>query len=113
MSGSWTVREACHVDDAMAAYLLIAEALDGDGARGDAFNAGGGRPRAVREVVELICRITGSDVEPEFRGAGTTPGEIDRPYVDTTKLRRLTAWKAQVGLEEDLRRTVVPRHPAG
>jgi CDP-glucose 4,6-dehydratase len=107
-------RDYLYVDDAVAAYLLIAEALDGEKARGEAFNAGGGRPHAVREVVELICRIAGSNVEPDIRGAGTPRGEIDRQYVDTTKLRELTGWQPQVGLEEGLRRTVewYRAHPA-
>jgi CDP-glucose 4,6-dehydratase len=99
-------RDFLYVDDAVAAYLAIAEALDGDGARGEAFNAGGGRPHAVREIVELICRIAGTDVEPDIRGTGTPRGEIDRQYVDTTKLRELTGWAPQVALEEGLRRTV-------
>jgi CDP-glucose 4,6-dehydratase len=99
-------RDFLYVDDAVAAYLAIADALDGGGARGEAFNAGSGRPHAVREVVELICRIAGTDVEPDIRGTGTPRGEIDRQYVDTTKLRRLTGWAPQVTLEDGLRRTV-------
>jgi CDP-glucose 4,6-dehydratase len=107
-------RDYLYVDDAVAAYLLIAKALDGEGARGEAFNAGGERPHPVREVVELICRIAGSDAEPDIRGAGTPSGEIDRQYVDTTKLRTLTGWEPRVGLEEGLRRTVdwYRAHPA-
>jgi CDP-glucose 4,6-dehydratase len=99
-------RDFLYTDDAVEAYLLIAEALDGDGARGEAFNAGSGRPRAVREVVELVCRIAGTDVEPDIRGAGTPSGEIDRQYVDSTKLFELTGWRPRVGLEEGLRRTI-------
>lgn len=57
-------RDFLHVDDAVAAYLAIADGLAGDGARGEAFNAGGGRPHPVREVVELVCRIAGTDVSP-------------------------------------------------
>jgi CDP-glucose 4,6-dehydratase len=99
-------RDFLYVEDAVQAYLAIADALDGDGARGEAFNAGAGRPHAVREVVELICRIAGTDVEPDIRGKGTPRAEIDRQYVDTTKLRELTGWSPQVPLEEGLRRTV-------
>jgi len=107
-------RDFLHVDDAVAAYVAIADALGGDGARGEAFNAGGGRPHAVREVVELVCRIAGTNVEPDIRGSGTPHGEIDRQYVDTTKLRELTGWAPRVSLEEGLRRTVdwYRAHPA-
>jgi CDP-glucose 4,6-dehydratase len=107
-------RDFLYVEDAVAAYLQIAAALDGDGARGEAFNAGGGEPHAVREVVERICAIAGTDVQPDIRGTGTPAGEIDRQYVDTTKLRELTGWQPEVGLEEGLRRTVTwyREHPA-
>lgn len=108
-------RDFLYVDDAAQAYLAIADALDEDGAaRGEAFNAGGGRSHAVREVVELICRIAGTDVEPDIRGKGTPRGEIDRQYVDTTKLRETTGWAPRVGLEDGLRLTVewYRAHPA-
>ncbi len=99
-------RDFLHVDDAAAAYLAIAAALDGDGARGEAFNAGGDRPHSVLEVVRLVCRLAGTDVEPDVRGTGSPPGEIDRQYVDSTKLRELTGWRPRVELDEGLRRTI-------
>jgi CDP-glucose 4,6-dehydratase len=100
-------RDFLYVGDAVAAYLAIAAALDeGDGARGEAFNAGSGRPYAVRDVVELICRVAGTQVEPDVRGKGTPHGEIDRQYVDTSKLQRQTGWRPAVDLEEGVRRTV-------
>ena len=99
-------RDLLFVDDAVAAYLAVADALDGEGARGEAFNAGGGRSYAVREVVELICRIAGSNVEPDIQGEAIPYREIDRQYVDSSKLHALTGWRPRVGLEEGLRRTV-------
>jgi CDP-glucose 4,6-dehydratase len=98
-------RDLLHVDDAVAAYLAIADALPGQ-AVGEAFNAGGGRPHSVREVVELIVGAAGVDVEPDFQGAGNPDGEIDRQFVDSSKLRELTGWRPRVGLEEGLRRTL-------
>lgn len=98
-------RDFLHVDDAVSAYLAIASAL-GDGAAGEAFNAGGERPHSVREVVELIATVAGTGVEPEYRGAGTPDGEIDRQFVDSTKLRQLTGWRPEVELADGLRRTL-------
>ncbi len=88
-------RDFIHVDDAIAAYLAIAGALD-NGAVGEAFNAGGERPHSVREVVELITDAAGGTVEPDFQGTGNPDGEIDRQFVDSTKLRELTGWRPQV-----------------
>jgi CDP-glucose 4,6-dehydratase len=99
-------RDFLYVDDAVEAYLAVAAALDGGGACGQAFNAGSGQPHPVREIVEVVCRVAGSDVEPDIRGQGTPHGEIDRQYVDATKLRELTGWRPEVSLEEGLQRTV-------
>jgi CDP-glucose 4,6-dehydratase len=98
-------RDFLHVEDAVAAYLAIAGALD-DGAAGEAFNAGGERPHSVREVVELIAAAAGGGVEPDFRGAGNPDGEIDRQFVDSAKLRELTGWRPEVELDAGLRRTL-------
>ncbi len=99
-------RDFLHVDDAVSAYLAIAAALDVEGARGEAFNAGGERPHAVREVVDLIAAAAGTGIEPEYLGSGTPDGEIDRQYVDSTKLRELTGWQPRVELADGLCRTL-------
>ncbi len=99
-------RDFLHVDDAVSAYLAIAAALDREGARGEAFNAGGERPHSVREVVDLIAGAAGTGVEPEYLGSGTPDGEIDRQYVDSAKLRELTDWRPRVELTEGLARTI-------
>jgi CDP-glucose 4,6-dehydratase len=99
-------RDFLYVEDAAAAYLVLADNLHRDEIRGEAFNAGGGRSYPVREVVEIIARLSGTGVEPEIRGTGNPEGEIDRQYVDPTKLRELTGWEPTVGLEDGLRRTI-------
>jgi CDP-glucose 4,6-dehydratase len=99
-------RDFLYVEDAADAYLTIADALDRDDVRGEAFNAGGGSPHAVGEVVELIARLAGTDVEPLILGTGNPAGEIDRQFVDPTKIREVLGWERRVGLEEGLRRTI-------
>ena len=99
-------RDFLYVEDAVGAYLAISDALGRGEARGEAFNAGGGRPHRVLDVVELICRLAGSGVKPDVRGAGTPSGEIDRQWADFSKLQALTGWEPRVPLEEGLRRTI-------
>lgn len=99
-------RDFLYVEDAVAAYLAIAEALGRGEAAGEAFNAGGGQPHRVLDVVALICRLAGTGVEPDIRGTGTPSGEIDRQWVDHSKLTALTGWEPQVELEEGLERTL-------
>ncbi len=108
-------RDFLHVEDAVSAYLAIEVALREDPGRaaGEAFNAGGERPHSVREVVEAIVELAGGGVEPEFRGEGNPDGEIDRQFVDSSKLRELTGWRPRVELREGLRADarVVPGAP--
>jgi len=99
-------RDFLHVDDAVSAYLAIARALDDGRAGGEAFNAGGERPHSVREVVDLIATAAGTGIEPEYLGTGTPDGEIDRQYVDSTKLREMTGWRPRVGLADGLAATL-------
>jgi CDP-glucose 4,6-dehydratase len=102
-------RDFLYVEDAVAAYLAIWAALkEGahSAAAGEAFNAGGGEPHPVGEVVELICRLAGTDVRPDVRGGGKPSREIDRQWVEFSKLRELTGWSPQVTIEEGLARTI-------
>ena len=104
-------RDFLHVDDAVSAYLAIDDGLgrgaqSGDGLAGEALNAGGERPHSVREVVEWIVTEGGGGVEPDFHGAGNPDGEIDRQFVDSSKLRELTGWRPAVELSDGLRRTL-------
>jgi CDP-glucose 4,6-dehydratase len=105
-------RDFLYVEDAVAAYLAIARALEyeGDGGpgpvAGEAFNAGGGRPHRVLDVVEQICRLADTGVTPDIRGSGTPAGEIDRQWVDSTKLGSLTGWEPRVDLATGIERTI-------
>jgi CDP-glucose 4,6-dehydratase len=103
-------RDFLYVEDAVDAYLAIAAALDRpagpDSARGEAFNAGGGRPISVREVVDTLGRVAGAPLNAVYDPASTTPGEISRQYVDVGKIERVCGWRPRVGLEEGLRRTL-------
>jgi CDP-glucose 4,6-dehydratase len=102
-------RDYLYASDAAAAYLAIADALDdgpAGGAHGQAFNAGGGVVHSVREVTDMLIRVSGADVAADYRGEGVPRGEVDRQFADSGKLRQLTGWAPQVSLEDGLRRTV-------
>jgi CDP-glucose 4,6-dehydratase len=99
-------RDFLYVEDAAGAYLAVANALGSGGIEGEAFNAGWGRPHAVREVVELICELGPGEVEPDYRGSGNPSGEIDRQYLDSQKVRERVGWEPRVDLREGLSRTL-------
>jgi CDP-glucose 4,6-dehydratase len=99
-------RDFLYVEDAARAYVAIWGALGDGSAAGEAFNAGGGEPHRVADVIALVCELAGKSVKPEIRGQGTPAGEIDRQWVDASKLRALTGWEPQVSLADGLQRTI-------
>jgi CDP-glucose 4,6-dehydratase len=98
-------RDFLHIDDAVAAYLAVAEALARDEGAGEAYNGGGERPYSVREVVDLTCEVGGGEVEAEY-AAEQPPGEVMDRWLDSTKLRALSGWEPAVDLRTGLTRTV-------
>ena len=99
-------RDFLYVEDAAAAYLAVADALPSGEIGGEAFNAGWGRPNAIREVVDLICELGPGEIEPDYRGTGNPRGEIDRQYLDSAKIRERIGWEPRVELREGLSRTL-------
>ena len=99
-------RDFLHAEDAASAYLALAEALASDGIGGEAFNAGWGRPHSVREVIDLICELGPNDVVADYQGTGNPPGEIDRQYLDSTKIRERIGWQPRIDLREGISRTL-------
>ncbi len=100
-------RDLLYVDDAVAAYLAVEHAVGAGGpGAGEAFNAGGERPYSVAEILETVAAACDAELRPEFLGIGNPSGEIDRQYVDSTKLRETTGWRPEVELRDGLRRTL-------
>src|SRR5258708_40215737 len=86
--------------------MTAATALKDGETGGEAFTAGCGRPPPGREVIDLICELGPGDVDPDYQGTGNPSGEIDRQYLDSTKIREQIGWEAQVELGEGLQRTL-------
>jgi GDP-L-fucose synthase len=95
------VRDAIYVDDMVDAMLLAAERLSGY----EAVNIGLGQGHSVREILELILRLDGfADARVKFDAS--KPTMIPLRLIDTSKAERLLGYRARVGLEEGLRRTI-------
>ena len=98
-------RDYIYAADAVDAYLVVAASLDDRAMHGRAWNAGAGRPYAVREVVDRLIAVSGRDAEPEIKGVGTPHGEIDRQFLDSTRIREELGWEPRWELDEGLRET--------
>ena len=99
-------RDFLYVADAVEAYLAVADLLAAGRGWGEPFNAGAGSPRAVLDVVELVCALAGTGVRPDIRGSGVPAGELDEHWADAGRLRAATGWAPSVSLEDGLRRTI-------
>jgi UDP-glucose 4-epimerase len=70
----------------------------------DAFNVGSGGEASVREIVQKLVEITGSDLEAQF---DTKARLLDARRVGSNaRARERLGWEAAVGLDEGLRDTV-------
>ena len=98
-------RDYIYAADAVSAYLKIAESLDDPRMRGRAWNAGAGQPYAVREIVSRLIAVSGRDAEPDIQGEGTPHGEINRQFLDSTRIREELGWEPEWGLDDGLRET--------
>jgi CDP-glucose 4,6-dehydratase len=98
-------RDYLYVEDAVDAYLAIAESLDDRANWGRAWNAGTGNPVSVRELVQRLIRTAGLDVEPDVQGEGTPHGEIDRQFLDSTAIRAELGWEPRWTLDDGLAAT--------
>jgi GDP-L-fucose synthase len=93
-------REFLYVDDAAAGIVLAAERYDG----AEPVNLGVGREITIRELVELIARLTHFD--GELRWDASKPDGQPRRALDTSRARERFGFEAATGLEEGLRRTI-------
>ena len=98
-------RDYIYAADAVDAYMAIAESLDDPEMHGRAWNAGAGKPYSVREIVGRLIAVSGRDVEPDVQGDGTPHGEIDRQFLDSSRIREELGWEPRWVLDEGLRET--------
>jgi UDP-glucose 4-epimerase len=98
-------RDFNYVDDVVDAFLLAAISPQSEGA---VYNLGASPPASLREVVELLLELAGTQggfhivAFPEERKRI----DIGDFYNDYSKIRSALGWEPRVSLREGLRRTV-------
>lgn len=97
------VRDYIYVEDAVDAYLTLAEAMESNKLAGEAFNFGTNNPISVVELVKLIMKTLGKKGEIIIQG--NAPNEILKQYLDSTKAMKVLNWKPKHTLEQGIKRT--------
>src|SRR5262245_16132297 len=99
------LRDYIYVEDAVSAYMVLAEKLaDDPGLAGEAFNFSNETRLTVLEMVSRIAELMGASLAPVVLNQAT--GEIPQQYLDASKARGQLGWQAAFGLDEGLKRTI-------
>lgn len=93
-------REFLYVEDAARAIAMATERFNGE----QPVNIGTSREITIRELVELIARLTG--YEGKVVWDTSKPDGQPRRKLDTTKAKKLFDFEAEIDLEEGLRKTI-------
>ncbi|GAB6157523.1 GDP-mannose 4,6-dehydratase [Desulfotomaculum varum] len=100
------LREYLYIEDAVAAYLLLAEHLHRPAVMGQAFNFAPHRPISVLEMVQTIIKISGKNLQPRILGQRKPAAEIAQQYSDSSRARTILQWYPRWGLKEGLTNTM-------
>jgi len=93
-------REFLYVDDAADAFVRAAEVMEAP----EPMNLGTGSEITIRDLVTLIARLCGFN--GEIRWDASKPDGQPRRCLDTQRAAQRLDWRAKVGFEEGLRRTI-------
>lgn len=93
------VRDFTYVSDIVSANLQAAFAPTTSGV---VYNVAGGSNVSVNEVLQMLTRISGTELNVEYVGA--VAGDVRRTAGSIERISRDLQWRPEVGLEEGLTR---------
>jgi len=99
------IRDYFYVEDGAAAYMLLAEQLAiRPELKGQAFNFSNEIQVTVREIVESVIKIMGSDIPPIVLNEASN--EIRHQYLNAEKARSMLNWQPLFNLDQALGITI-------
>lgn len=98
-------RDYVHVGDVARAFVTAAAA-----GRPGTFNVGTARETSVLELLELLQREAGTEVQPDLQPL--RPGELNRSALDPAAIERELGWRAEIPVEQGLPETFRAFMPA-
>lgn len=98
------IRDYFYIEDAVEAYLLLAEKMEELNLAGEAFNFSNEIQLTVLELVEKILKAMDSDLKPKVLNQGSH--EIKHQYLSAEKARKLLNWTPSHTIDEGLEKTI-------
>lgn len=98
------IRDYFYVEDAVKAYLLLAEKMNDLKLEGEAFNFSNEIQLTVLELVKKILTLMGSNLEPIVQNHGSN--EIRHQYLSARKAGEVLGWEPAYTIEEGLKKTI-------
>lgn len=99
-------RDYFYVQDAVSAYVLLAERLqENPSLAGEAFNFSNEQPLSVLQVAQEILGAAGkTNLQPVVQNEASA--EIPHQYLDAGKARQKLGWKSRYSLQQGLKETI-------
>jgi UDP-glucose 4-epimerase len=103
--GGDQLRDLTYVDDVTEAFLAAAA---NSACHGQIFNIGGSPPASLRELADLVVRLSGPPAHYSVRAFPEERARIDigSYHADDALFRAASGWAPKVSLEEGIRRTI-------
>ncbi len=94
-------RDFTFIDNVVQANILGATT---PGIKHDVFNVANGKDNTVLELVTLLNKIIGKNIQPKL--LPIRPGDVFRTCADISRIKAKLGFNPKVGFEEGLKRTV-------
>src|SRR3989344_2044605 len=100
---SASLRDYIFVDDAVGGYITLAEKMDKK-IYGHAFNFSTGTPLSVLEIIAIISREMGKNIQPQI--VKTKGFDILNQYASHEKSKNVLAWEPKHDFLKGIRKTI-------
>lgn len=92
------LRDYVHVKDLAQAHILALEKLVNPNFDWEIYNVGTGKGYSVKEVVEMVKKVSGFDFPVEI--VKRRAGDWAKAYADSSKIKKGLGWEPKYGLKE-------------
>lgn len=99
-----SVRDFIFIEDLIDGYLAAIKNIEN--IKGQIFNLGSGKQNTISEVVKIIKKITGSNIEPIYGQIKMAQTEPKNWVSDISKARDILKWEPKYNLESGLKKDI-------